>query len=192
VTRRSSGRRRLTGPPDVEDQGADDSRRPPDAPLIFDPGFAAGGAIVLGVLACILLAPLAYRLYNTDSPNPLDRAAILTSLALLILGVLMLLLGAYAALLEVRSRLGPAVKRQAATRTARDQASGDVSLIGAIGNLKSLVLVLLLVGCVPLVAAAWVAQSRVDGESAAVATATPRSATRTPSPGSSATTAPTP
>ena len=197
MTRRSGGRYRVTAPRDREDSSADETlgeaRPPADGSLIFDPAFAAGAAIVLAVFACILLAPLAYRLYDTDAPDPLDRIAVLTTLALLIVGVFVLLLGLYAALLEVRGRLGPSAKRPGATRTAGDRDSaGAESLMGAIGTSPLLVVLLLVVACVPLLAGAWVAQSRVDGESAAVATATPRSATRTPSPGSSATTTPTP
>jgi hypothetical protein len=143
----------------------------------------------MGVFAIIILAPLAYRLYDTDAPDAVDRMAILTSLALLIVGVSVLLLGVYAALLEIRGRLGPRTERRA-TPTAGEETTRDVSIIRAIAKFRLLIVVLLVVGCVPLVAAAWVAQSAVDGQSEAVATPTPRAATRTPSP--APTTAPAP
>ena len=193
MTPGSGGRYTAPGRADLSaEEAPDEARQPPDAPVAFDPAFAAGAAIVVAVFACILLAPLAYRLYDTDAPSAADRLATLTGLALLIVGVFLLLLGVYATLLAVRARLGPAAKRPAAARTAGEpETAGQPPLTGAIGKSRGLVVLLLLVACVPLLAAAWVAQSRADGESsAAVATATPRTATRTPSPGPAATPAP--
>src|SRR5439155_7882876 len=188
----SGGRYTAPGRADLSAEEAPEDPQPPDAPVAFDPAFAAGAAIAVAVFACILLAPLAYRLYDTDAPNAADRLATLTGLALLIVGVFVLLLGVYAALLEVRARLGPTAKRPAAARTAGAQeTAGPPPLAGVIGRSRALIVLLLLVACVPLLAAAWVAQSRADGESsAAVATATPRTATRTPSPGPATTPAP--
>jgi len=185
VTRRSGGR---YGSPGRENPSAEEAPADPrpDSPHVFDPVFAAGAAIVVAVFALILLAPLAYRLYNTDAPDPGDRLATLISLALLIVGVFVLLLAVYAALLEIRARLGPLAQSLAATSPAGQQEGADeLPLARALGKSRFLVLLLLLIACVPLLAAAWVAQSRADGESGAVATATPRAATRTPSPGPS-------
>src|SRR5439155_4966653 len=187
----SGGRYTAPGRADLGAEEAPEDPQPPDAPVAFDPAFAAGAAAVVALFACILLAPLAYRLYDTDAPSAADRLATLTGLALLIVGVFLLLLGVYAALLEVRARLGPPAKRPATARAAGEpETAGQPPLTGAIGKSRGLVVLLLLVACVPLLAAAWVAQSRADGESAAVTTATPRTATRTPSPGPAATPAP--
>ena len=192
MTRRSGDKYTAPERADLSaEEAPEDARQPPDAPVAFDPAFAAGAAIAVAVFACILLAPLAYRLYDTDAPSAADRLATLTGLALLIVGVSLLLLSVYAALLEVRARLGPPAKRPAAARTAGEPlTAGPPPLAGVIGRSRALIVLLLLVACVPLLAAAWVAQSRADGESAAVATATPRTATRTPSPGPAATPAP--
>lgn len=174
----------------------------PEPPLIFDPWFASGAAIVIGLLAILLLAPLVYRLYNTDSRDAVDRMAIITSLGLLSIGAVVLLLGVYGALLEVRGRMRTRKEQEALAKVqagvgvgAEETFSGIALIIDAIGKLRGAALILV-VGCVPLVAAAWVAQSGVDNGPDSTATPTARPATRTPSPvpttPSTGTTTPTP
>jgi 4-amino-4-deoxy-L-arabinose transferase-like glycosyltransferase len=189
VTGRSRGRYRPPAGSDREDLPPEETLHElsegndSDPPLLFDPDFAAWAAIVIAVVAGIVLAPVAYRLYDTDAADPVDRMAISTSLALLIVGVLVLLSGVYLALLEVRGRLR--------LRPRGEREAGNSSIRGALRQSRSLVIVVLLAGCVPLIAAAWVAQSGVDSQSGPSATQSAR--TRTPSPvPSGTTTTPTP
>src|SRR5439155_8310953 len=139
----SGGRYTAPGRADLSAEEAPEDPQPPDAPVAFDPAFAAGAAIVVAVFALILLAPLAYRLYDTDAPNAADRLATLTGLALLIVGVSLLLLGVYAALLEVRARLGPPAQRPAAARAAGEpETAGQPPLTGVIGRSRALIVLL--------------------------------------------------
>ena len=177
---RDSGHEASRGDATLEDAG-----QPPDfgPPVAFDPNLATGGGIAIGVFALIVLAPLVYRLYDTDAADPVDRIAVLTSLALLIVGVAVLLLGVYLVFLEIAGRLGPSDERKIAPRRDETQEPPrEPWVLGAIARLRPLAVVLLLVALVPLAGAAWVAESGADRESGAAATPTARPAsTRTPS-----------
>jgi hypothetical protein len=185
----------------VEGQSPPATPPPPpnSGPLVYDPWFAGVAAIAILIFAVLLLAPLAYRLYDTDAADAVDRMATLTSLGLLSIGAVALLLGVYGGLLEVRGRLRTRKDREdlrevppAITAEGAEGALKGLALvIDAIGKLRGVALILV-IGCVPLVAAAWVAQSGVGNEPGAAATPTARAATRTPSPPPSATATPTP
>lgn len=184
----------------VEGQSPPTTPPPPNSgPLVFHPWFAAGSAMLILIFAALLLAPLAYRLYDTDAPDAMDRLATLTSLGLLSIGAVVLMLGVYVVLLELRGHLWTQNGREGLDEGAQAPwaAEGDETrerppVARSIGNVRGLVVLLLVIGCVPLVAAAWVAQSGVENEPGAAATPTARAATRTPSPAPSAITTPTP
>ncbi len=174
---------------------------PPPNSGEFHPWFAAGSALLILVFTALLLAPLAYRLYDTDAPDAVDRLATLTSLGLLSIGAVVLMLGVYVVLLEIRGHMWTQNGREGLDEVA--QATGEVEVeanetrerppvASSMGNVRGLVVLLLVIGCVPLVAAAWVAQSGVENEPGAAATPTARAATRTPSPAPSVITTPTP
>ena len=213
ASRRTQGKYRVTATPKraggeslnaehaLKVEGPSQPTTPPPAPNSgeFHPRFAAGSALLILVFAVLLLAPLVYRLYDTDAPDAVDRLATLTSLGLLSIGVVVLMLGVYVVLLEIRGHLWTQDGREGLDGAA--QATGEVEAnetrerapaANSIGNVRGLIVLLLVIGCVPLVAAAWVAQSGVENEPGAAATPTARAATRTPSPAPSGITTPTP
>jgi len=157
-----------------------------EAPLEFAPLFAFLTALGVGALAVLFILPLMRELYSgAHLESDLAEVARLTTLTLLAIGGGVIFVGAYGGLLEVRGRMRikekpptpPTPPRAAeeglaaATSVVSEVIKGGAAIVDSVGKLRGASLVLI-VGCIPLLAAAWVAQSGVSND-LANATATP-------------------
>jgi len=165
-----------------------------EAPLEFAPLFAFLTALGVGALAVLFILPLMRELYSGDHlESDLAEVARLTTLTLLAIGGGVIFVGAYGGLLEVRGRMRikeklptpPTPPRGAdeglatATSVVSEVIKGGAAIVDSVGKLRGASLVLI-VGCIPLLAAAWVAQSGVSGELATATTTSTAAGTGTP------------
>jgi uncharacterized membrane protein len=144
-----------------------------EIPMVFDGKFAALVAIPVVLVAVAFFAPLGYffatRSYGGDA---IDQVIVLISLSLLTIGAFVMLFGVYAGLLEVRGRMRTAKQlKEAQDRGLLDSAEGVAKIIDAIGKLRGAAMILV-IACVPLLAATWLAQTAVDNKTAPTSTAT--------------------
>ena len=160
-------------------------RRPgrPEPLLVYSAGFAVLAMVFSVLLLAGGLTPLAIVLWRVavSSTGTGTEATVtiggMVAIGLLIIGGVIVCAGIFGALLEVRARL----------RTPKDRAAfggrgglPDVKgVIEAIGKLRGSALIMV-IACVPLLAAAWIGNTAVDQTSPTTTTTTPTSTTVAP------------
>lgn len=145
--------------------------------LVFRKGFAITIGLLLLALLVLLALPLREVLYRLldkvkDSDKGTNLATVtggVIGLSLVLIGALVIVGGLFGGLLEVRGRLRTEedLKIDQAAAEAGLAAKGAVDLKGvaavvdAVGKLRGAALILV-IGCVPLLAAAWIGHAAVD------------------------------
>jgi hypothetical protein len=157
-----------------------------DAPA-FHRLFATAAALVLvfvGVLLVIGLQYLASRILFGAFWTGLEgrlKVALVLGLPSMIVGTVVVMIGAWMAIVEWRGKLRKPAARGFQARTI---GAGDVKeIVSAVGNLRGAGLVLV-VGAILMLGSAWVAQSAAGtaGPNAGAGTAAPQETTSTPVP----------
>jgi hypothetical protein len=157
-----------------------------DAPdlLVFKPWFAvAAGLLVVAALVAFALPlhKVLYKLVDRVTKDEQDLSKViggLIGLSLVLIGAIVIVGGLYGGLLEVRGRLRTkddleidkaAAGAGLATKGAVIDPKGFAVLVDAIGKLRGAALILV-IGCVPLIAAAWIGHAAVDTPSPTTST----------------------
>lgn len=178
--------------------GAGGSAPAPEKPPTYRSGFAFVSAVVFlvfGVVLSGLLAFLGSRVLSDQFWSGLEgrlKIAVVLGLPATIVGLVVIFVGLWMAVVEWRGRL----RAGDATVAHASLSAGDVKeIIAAVGSLRGAALVLV-VGALLMLGTAWVAQSAAGTASPGAGTTTPVTPARTAAPGSTSapagTTAPTP
>jgi hypothetical protein len=139
----------------------------PDQSLRFDPWFASLMGLTTVWIGWFVLKPVfstirsLAELSKTDSVNLRPIVGGLVALGLLLIGIVVILGGLFAGLMEVRGRM---VQRELSARHNARLVGQSIKwneVIDSIGKLKGAAL-LLVVGCVPLLAAAWIGKTALE------------------------------
>jgi hypothetical protein len=165
-----------------------------EALLVYSKSFAwmAGiaTAVIVGALGWLLFQVMA-DLHDRITEDSDDLSVLLGGLigvGLVLIGAVALGAGVYGGLLEVRGRLrtkkdleiDKAAKESGAfeAKGAEEALKGVAVVVDAVGKLRGASLILV-VACVPLVAAAWIGHAAVDQPTPATTTTTTTSTTTT-------------
>ena len=160
----------------------------PEEPATYHSGFALASAVFIVLLGVALYVELGYlgsRILTNAFWTGLEgrlKIAIVLGLPATVVGLVVILVGLWMALVEWRGRLKD--RRAGASVASGAPSAGDVKeIIAAVGNLRGAALAMV-VGAILLLGTAWVAQS-------AAGTAGPGDAS-SPTPAPAATSVPTP
>jgi uncharacterized membrane protein SirB2 len=145
--------------------------------------------LTTGVIGWLVLKPIFSTIRSladlpqTDSLNLRTIVGGLVALGLLMIGIVVILGGLFAGLMEVRGRMLALKNPPQPDRKFQKLApSAWSTVIDSIGKLKGAAL-LLVVGCIPLLAAAWIGKTAVEvpGSAAVATTVAPSDAEKAPS-----------
>jgi hypothetical protein len=134
-----------------------------ESPTEFDPFFAGIGLIVCVVGGFLVVTPIWRAIRDVHPQGTIavqgpDVGAVV-AFGLLLIGIVIIVSGLFLAAIEARGRMS---RKAGSVRTSAAPATGDwAAVIDALGKLRGSALVLV-IGCIPLLAAAWIGKTSVE------------------------------
>jgi hypothetical protein len=133
-----------------------------ESPIEFDPRFALLGLLVCAIGGVVAVMPIWQAIYilgGEDGTFPNSDVGALVAFGLLLIGILIVMGGLFLAALEARGRMRRTAEPN---RGAAPPTTGDwAGIVDAIGKLRGSALVLV-IGCIPLLAAAWIGKTAIE------------------------------